>query len=502
MDRKLVKEYIERIYQLFWKEGIDDSFLILNLTIYFLYLRRLDASGTFDTSKNVSPFVDEPIRKCKWNYLKKLDVNEFSDNYITVVIPFLKQQVVGSYPLLSFLYNSVPKEVKEDRVYYELFHLVDTLLDDWEVPVGESIPISCYGCIYEELISHYHKTKENGHLFVPHHIARLMCELADLRVDDSIYTPDLETGDLLVTAYNTLVASNLSDGNNKIDEDGFVVGEVSDSVLTREQLDNLVLEANQTSDEDMFLTTMNFYFHGINIVQNFTSQNLLSSDFKPANRKYTKIIAAPLLGSLLKGQNVDEELKRRVGSNLAAMYIDRCLEQLDEGGRLVFLTPEGFLFAHDSKTSKYRERIFDTCTLEAVISLPIGVLPKTSIKTSILVISKNVCSPEGDVWLCELKNDGYSLNAKRLRNSETPLPQLIDKFKGREVESTPLMDCFKVSLSEMKKHQAAWVVNFYNEYHKPEVEQGNPQDIISELKELERGIVLELDNLSTNLLEP
>lgn len=502
MDRKQTKEYIERIYQLFWKEGINDSFFILNLTIYFLYLRRLDALGTFDTSQKVSNFVDESIGKCKWNYLKGLDAYQFADNYITVVIPFLKQQVVGSYPLLFFFYNRVPKEkkVKDGSVYYELFHLVDDLLNSCDGTIGESIPIGYLGYIYEELINHYHTTRDKGHLFVPHHIARLMCELADLKVEDSIYTPDLGTGDLLVTAYNTIVSNNLSEGSKDKDEDGFVVGEVSNSLLTREQLNNLVLEGNQTSDEDMFLTVMNIYFHGINLVHNFTTQNLLSSDFDPVSRKYTKIIAAPLIGSLLKGQDVDKELKERVGNNKSAMYIDRCLEQLGEGGRLVFLTPEGFLFAHDSKTSRYREHLLDSYTLEAVISLPNGVLPNTSIKTSILVISKKSCPPNGTVWLCELKNDGYSLNAKRLRNSESPLPLLIDNFKNRAEESNALMDCFKVSQIEMRRHQAAWVVNFYNEYHKPNVEYKNPQDIISELKKMEKGIILELDNLSNLLI--
>ena len=62
------------------------------------------------------------------------------------------------------------------------------------------------------------------------------------------------------------------------------------------------------------------------------------------------------------------------------------------------------------------------------------------------------------------------------------------------------MDCFKVSLLEMKMHQAAWSVNFYNEYNKPEFEHENPQNIISDLKNLEQDIMLELVKLS-NLLD-
>ena len=500
MDKKQTKEYIDRIFQLFWKEGVHDAFFILNLVICYLFLKRLDEKGIFETSKKVSPFVNESVGKCKWRYLKKLDEREFGNNYINVVIPFLKQQVIGSYPIFYFLNNQIQIINENSLANYDLFCLMDELLDKSKKSSENVVSISSYGYIYEELLTQYHDVKGKKQVFVPRHIARLMCELAELKIEDSIYTPDLETGNLLVTAYSTIVSNNLLKGNKNKDEDGFAVGDVSDSTFSKKQLDNLVLDGNQTSNEDMFLTTMNFYFHDMSLVHDFTMQNLLSSDFKPANQRYSKIIAAPLLGSLVKGQNVDEKLKERVGKNSSAMYIERCLELLDEGGRLVFLIPEGFLFAHNSKTSKYRKFILESCTLEAVISLPIGVLPNTSVKTSILVISKKMSSIEGKVWLCELKNDGYSLNSKRLRNSETPLPQLVEKFKGREEGSNSLMDCFKVSQLEMKMHQAAWGVNFYNEYNKPEFEHENPQNIISDLKDLEQDIMLELVKLS-NLLD-
>lgn len=329
----------------------------------------MDEKGTFETSGKVSPFANESVGKCKWGFLKKLDEREFGNNYINVVIPFLKQQVIGSYPIFYFLNNQIQIINENSLANYDLFCLMDELLDKSKKSSENVVAISSYGYIYEELLNQYHDVKEKKQVFVPRHIARLMCELAELKIEDSIYTPDLETGNLLVTAYSTIVSNNLLKGNKNKDEDGFDVGDVSDSTFSKKQLDNLVLDGNQTSYEDMFLTTMNFYFHDMSLVHDFTIQNLLSSDFKPANQRYSKIIAAPLLGSLVKGQNVDEKLKERVGNNSSAMYIERCLEQLAEGGRLVFLIPEGFLFAHNSKISKYREHILEFCTLEAVISL-------------------------------------------------------------------------------------------------------------------------------------
>ena len=129
MDKKQTKEYIDRIFQLFWKEGVHDAFFILNLVICYLFLKRMDEKGAFDTSGKVSPFADESVGKCKWGLLKKLDEREFGNNYINVVIPFLKQQVIGSYPIFYFLNNQIQIINENSLANYDLFCLMDDLLD-------------------------------------------------------------------------------------------------------------------------------------------------------------------------------------------------------------------------------------------------------------------------------------------------------------------------------------------------------------------------------------
>ena len=50
----------------------------------------------------------------------------------------------------------------------------------------------------------------------------------------------------------------------------------------------------------MFLTIMNFYFHGISLPQAFTAQRLLSSEFRISPSKYSKIIAGQVLNRSAK----------------------------------------------------------------------------------------------------------------------------------------------------------------------------------------------------------
>lgn len=68
-------------------------------------------------------------------------------------------------------------------------------------------------------------------------------------------------------------------------------------------------------------------------------------------------------------------------------FLEKCLNTLAKGGSLFAVVPEGVLFRKDKKSSGVRRRILKDFDLLSIFSLPPGiVLPKTSIKVSILVI--------------------------------------------------------------------------------------------------------------------
>lgn len=503
MDRKIISEYVERFFHLYWKENIDDTFFILNQVICLLFQRSLVDFEVDKTNVNHSLFEeDDSFEKYGWDYNKRLNEDEFIANYNDHVIPFLNIQKVLGYKLSSLWSQKNFEDIRYAHIAYKLFLLMTEMFQGIEDKIeSKIIPASVYGVIYEELLKRYRQSTPKVEISVPSHIARLMAELLQPNLDDTLYTPTLGSGDLLVSAYQKMISDELLDDQGEYDMDGFRFGDVTQTNLSKDQLKMLVSDGNLKREESLFLCLMNFYFHGMYIAQCITMQDPLSSSYTSPRGHYSRIMLAPLLPiSTKEVPDLDENLKAQVGKNQPAMYFLRSLERLEDGGRLVALMPDSFLFGQDKAITKFRTRLLEQYDLEAVISLPSGVLaPFANIKTSIIVLSKQKPT-HGDVWMCELKNDGYSLNSKRQRNAEYPLPKLIANFKERAEEHDGLMDSFLVSKEEIRNHRFAWTVSFFNDYDIITKEPSDdPLEILAKLKKLEGTILSELEDLSTLL---
>lgn len=491
---------MRQFFNLFGKEGITDPLFILNQAICFFFLRKIESVRLLKYTQT-DLFEDETFESISWNKLKNLGRYDFVSNYFQNIFPLLDNQVIVSYKLTSFLNYSKQVKHKTTTVLYDAFVLIDKLFDYCEDNnTSKTLTLYMYGCIFDEFLRYYQLSTKKETIETPSHISRLMSELLSPNVDDKIYAPILGTGEQLVLSYRKIVSDNILKDKLQYDIDGFPCGDISDSSLTVEQLDKLILNGNEEKDEDMFLTIMNFYFHGIRLPQTFTSGNFLSRGFQSSPSMYSKIIVSVFPPVSVGSQkDIDENLMLKVGKNRPAMILERCLEQLAENGRLVALIPESFLSAHDRAVTNFRKSILDHHQLEAVISLPKGVFANyTNIKTSIIVLAKHQATSDS-VWMCELKNDGYSLNAKRSKNAETPLPKLIESFKTRNVSNDSLMESFIVPIETITKHRSAWVVQFYNETKTIEISNDDPKEILREIFKLEGLIDSELRDLSTLL---
>lgn len=503
MKKKIISEYVERFFHLYWKENIYDALFILNHIVYWLYLKSLEDFDVETVAINNSLFaVETSSEKCSWEYIKSLKEDDFLENFEDNIVPFLDVQKVFYYEFSSLVKLSKFRDLKDASLTYELFLLISELFLELEKRLDtKKIPASIYGEIFEELLKRYNQSKMKDGIPVPSHIARLMAELLQPTLSDTLYAPTLGTGELLVAAYQKIIGDGLSDGNSDFDTDGFRFGDIIQTKIDRDRLRMLVLEGNQMIEEKLFLSILNFYFHGINTDMKFTFQNPLAYNSSALTRNYSRVILSPLFPSSTKDiPDIDENLQMQVGKNRPAMYFARSLEKLQPGGRLVALMPDSFLFRQDKAITKFRTSIIEQYNLEGVISLPKGTFaPFANINTSIIVLSKQTPN-HNDVWMCELKNDGYSLNSKRQRNAEFPLPSLIDNFKERAELHNGLMDAFLVSKDDIRIHRSAWTVSFFNDYDTlKEKSLEDPLKILSTLKELEGKIQSELKDLSTLL---
>lgn len=101
-------------------------------------------------------------------------------------------------------------------------------------------------------------------------------------------------------------------------------------------------------------------------------------------------------------------------SELEVAVVDLCLRQLRPGGRAVFQLPAGFTFRHSS--ASYRQFLASEYRVAALIGLPPGSTPGTSIRTVLLVIDRaepgdTFVAQLGEDWRTQLNVDGAAMQA-------------------------------------------------------------------------------------------
>lgn len=124
-------------------------------------------------------------------------------------------------------------------------------------------------------------------------------------------------------------------------------------------------------------------------------------------------------------------------NNGDAACVLHCLQNLKEGGRMVLVVPEGFLFRKD--IAKVRQFLLSKARLQTVISLPQGTfLPYTGVKTDILYFTDaHKPNRQKDYWFYEAKNIGVTLDNKKRKITGINDFNKIDASDIRQIDKNP-----------------------------------------------------------------
>ena len=232
------------------------------------------------------------------------------------------------------------------------------------------------------------------------------------------------------------------------------------------------------------------------------------------------------------GQLIDSTLSAMVKTKKTELlFLARILQMLKVGGRSATIVPQGVLFGSSKAHQSLRKTLVEDNQLEAVINLPSGVFkPYAGVATAILIFTKGGQTDE--VWFYDLQNDGYSLDDKRNPIKDNDLPHLLASWKHyRTLRGLPVDNFMGEKLGSLLKQQypegidagvdfkdrtqAAFVVpkadiaaqkydlsiNRYKEVVYQAEEYEDPKVILKRLKDLEKEILADLDELEGMLLQ-
>ena len=133
--------------------------------------------------------------------------------------------------------------------------------------------------------------------------------------------------------------------------------------------------------------------------------------------------------------------------------------------------------------------------------MPSGVFkPYAGVSTAVLIFTKDPAGTD-DVWFYDMKNDGFSLDDKRSEIDENDIPDILERYANldKEKDRKRTEQSFYVSSDEIKENDYDLSINKYKEIEYIPVEYPPTEEIIEEIKQIEKKIETELIELEKML---
>ena len=126
-----------------------------------------------------------------------------------------------------------------------------------------------------------------------------------------------------------------------------------------------------------------------------------------------------------------------------------------------------------------------------------GQRQHAGVSTAILIFTKTGHGGTDNVWFYDMKADGFSLDDKRSPTTENDIPDIIARFHNREAEATRerTEQSFFVPKDEIAGNDYDLSINKYKKTEYVPVEYPSTQEIMAQLRDLQKKIDAEMDAL-------
>ena len=281
------------------------------------------------------------------------------------------------------------------------------------------------GDAFEYLLSVLGSQGEAGQFRTPRHIIDFMVQIINPQKHETILDPACGTSGFLISAYKHILKENTSpkyrdqNGNN---------GNYRGDLLTVEERKNLFknFKGYDISPDMVRLSLVNMYLHGFVQPQIYEYDTLTSED---RWNEYADVILANPPFMTPKG-GIKPHKRFSVQSNRSeVLFVDYIAEHLNPSGRAGVIVPEGIIF-QSAKAYKQLRKMLVENYLYAVVSLPAGVFqPYSGVKTSILLMDKQLARKTDSILFVKIENDGFDLGAQRRSIDKNDLPDAANVIK-------------------------------------------------------------------------
>ena len=495
-----IKTRIDTIWEAFWTGGITNSITILEQMTYLFFMKMLDDNQkikeananlmgvamtdvTFKSGMWHNPDTDRdvPYEHLRWSVFKNKEAEEMFRIVSRDVFSFIKNlnsgNASGNVSAYSRFMQNATFLIQSPRTLLSVVQNIDKLDMNNRDTMGD---------VYEYVLGKMAASGNNGQFRTPRHIIRMMVELMQPTLTDTICDPAMGSAGFIVESAKYIretYSRELLQAKNHL------------------HYKNDMLHGFDTDATMLRIGAMNLLLHGVDN-PDVKYQDSLSTDNTDEN-KYSLCLANPPFAGSLDYTAVDKSLLTIAKTKKTELlFISLFVRMLKVGGRCASIVPDGVLFGSSAAHKAIRKELVDNQRLQAVISMPSGVFqPYAGVSTAILIFTKTNAGGTDKVWFYEMHADGYSLDQRRQEVQENDIPDVIKRWQnlaGEENRSRKDQS-FLVPVEEIRAKDYDLSFNKYKDIERVVVEHEAPEVILSRIEALENDIQAALTNLKSLL---
>ena len=312
--------------------------------------------------------------------------------------------------------------------------------------------------LYEDKIKNMGNSGRNGgEYYTPRPLIKSMVKVINPVIGETVYDGAVGSAGFLCEAYSHIKNSKEL------------------TVTEFEQLQSKTLFGKEKKSLAYVIGIMNMILHGVqspNLVRSNTlNENIINIQDRD---RHDVVLANPPFGGQTERPEVQNNFPIKTGET-AYMFLQHFIKILKKGGRCGIVIKNTFLSNTDNASIALRKQLLEDCNLFAVLDLPGGTFIGAGVKTVVLFFEKG--KPTENVWYYQL-DPGRNMGKTNPLN-EKDLSEFLELIKTKEESEKS----WSVNLQDVNKE--TWDLTVNNPNKVEEVDNRTPQEIITEIEELD-----------------
>jgi type I restriction enzyme M protein len=315
--------------------------------------------------------------------------------------------------------------------------------------------------VYEDLLKKMGSDGGNsGEFYTPRPLVKVIVDVVDPQVGQTIYDPSAGSCGFLIDAYNHIRYEDIESNKQK---------ELSTKQLKFLSEDTFF--GNEKTPLSYVMGVMNMILHQIES-PNIAKKNTLTTDIRGLEEKdrYDCILANPPFGGKEKEQ-IQQNFP--IKSNATELlFLQHMMNHLKLNGKCGVVVPEGILFQTNKAFQSVKKELLERFNVHTIVSLPAGIfLPYSGVKTNVLFFDRN--GSTSDIFYYEVK-PSYKLTKNKPIQYEH-FKEFLEVWKDRKLTDNSWI----VNVNDIKDFD----ISAKNPKVKEVIEHKSPIELVENIKD-------------------